>query len=154
MEEFFDQLGQELVAVSCEGRLERAFRSLGGNIIDFLTTLNSVHDVFMLDNESDNDGDVQSVNGVVSEEGSDNDDILDSDQAGFMCTQLLPEDNAIELNFTAENPAVAYLLVGILKGIAERLYATTLQVELYTPDGIHFRYESKMVRYDLSVGQN
>nr|CAD7453745.1 unnamed protein product [Timema tahoe] len=49
--EFLDELGQELILTACSGgRLERAFRSLGGNLQDFLTTLDGVHDV--LQNES------------------------------------------------------------------------------------------------------
>ncbi|KAJ9583147.1 hypothetical protein L9F63_022509, partial [Diploptera punctata] len=45
-EEFFEKLGQELIETTCMKRLqERAFRCLGGNLKEFLTTLDGVHDV-------------------------------------------------------------------------------------------------------------
>ncbi|KAK6637199.1 hypothetical protein RUM44_007613 [Polyplax serrata] len=130
VEEFLDQLGQELVEICCDGRLERAFRSLGDNMVDFITTLNSVHDVLLHDNEGD-------LNGA---DGEDGDEILDSDQPGYMSTMTLPESHALELNFTCNSPSVAYLLVGVLKGIADRLYDTVIRIDTLTQDSVHFRY--------------
>ena len=137
-EEIFDELGRELVDLSCDGRIERAFRSLGGNIIDFLTTLNSVHDVLLLDNESDNEQE-GNVNREQDNDDVENDEILDSDKPGFISTTVLPESNVLELNFTSYGPPCAYLLVGILKGVAEKLYQTDINVDISTQDFIHFK---------------
>lgn len=43
--EFFDKLGQELINTCCLDRMERAFKCLGGDLKEFLTTLDGVHDV-------------------------------------------------------------------------------------------------------------
>lgn len=94
MNSFLDELGQELIATACVGILERAFRCLGDDLSAFLTTLDGVNDV------------------VQHQSGSEN-------EAEFVCTSCR---GALELHFTTEHPAVAYLLVGSLKGIARQFY--------------------------------
>lgn len=140
LEEFFEKLGQELILISCEGRLERAFRCLGGDIRDFLTTLDSVHDVLQQEGESENE--VKGVNGDFNDEGE-SDEISDSDQPGFICTTIGKEDDApgsLQLHFTVSSPGTAYLLAGTLKAIADKLYNTEVSIQLCSQDSIHYRY--------------
>lgn len=118
VEEFFDKLGQQLITSSCTGRLERAFRCLGGDLREFLTTLDGVHDVLQhqLDPADETDH-----------------------EAAFVCNTSA--DGGLELHFTTERPAVAFLLVGSLKAIAKKLYDTntSIQVEQTANDPRHFR---------------
>ncbi|CAG9858573.1 unnamed protein product [Phyllotreta striolata] len=121
--QFFDLLGQELISLSCTERTERAFTCLGGNLREFLTTLDGVYDVLKYQN-----------NGREHEHDAD----------AFMCTAS--EEENIQLDFTTERPAVAYLLVGCLKAIAKILYETQVEVALVQDDvdKRHFRYHMKL----------
>lgn len=117
---FLDQLGQELILTSCTGRLERALMCLGGDLKDFLTTLDGVHDV------------------LKYQEGSHE---VDHETEAFICTT---SDESLRLDFTTERPAVAYLLVGSLKAIARQLYFTSADVAVTQnpQDSRHFRQVS------------
>lgn len=116
--EFLDKLGQELISTSCTDRMERAFRCLGDDLKEFLTTLDGVHDVLKYQEH-------------VHE--------FDQDTEAFVCT-VTSEDN-IQLDFTTDRPAVAYLLVGSLKAIAKILYTTQAEVTVSQnqQDARHFR---------------
>ncbi|KAH1027167.1 hypothetical protein HUJ05_000727 [Dendroctonus ponderosae] len=57
--DFFDKLGQELISTCCTDRMERAFKCLGGNLEEFLATLDGVHDVLKYQ-ENSNDGNAAS----------------------------------------------------------------------------------------------
>ncbi|CAH1108833.1 unnamed protein product [Psylliodes chrysocephalus] len=121
--QFFDSLGQELISSTCTERTERAFICLGGNLREFLTTLDGVYDVLKYQE-----------NGREQEH----------DAEAFMCTAS--SDKNIQLDFTTERPAVAYLLVGCLKAIAKILYTTEVGVVLKQDeiDKRHFRYNIKL----------
>ncbi|XP_021940697.1 head-specific guanylate cyclase isoform X2 [Zootermopsis nevadensis] len=107
VEEFLDQLGQELIATTCKKRLmERAFRCLGGNLQEFLTTLDGVHD-------------------VLQGEGQ-------PERASFVCTA--DPAGHLDLLFATERPAVALLLLGSLKAIADRFYRTDAKVSVSDDD--------------------
>lgn len=114
---FLDQLGQELICTACVGLLERAFRCLGNDLTAFLTTLDGVNDV------------VQHQSGSEAE-------------AEFVCIAT-PE--ALELHFTTDHPAIAYLLVGSLKGIAGQFYNDKANVYIL-PDP----YNVKFFRYHIT----
>ncbi|KAH0814985.1 hypothetical protein GEV33_007805 [Tenebrio molitor] len=91
--DFLDRLGQELISTTCTGRVERAFKCLGGDLKEFLTTLDGVHDVLKSQEEVDREGEA------------------------FICTTT---ESHLRLDFTTERPAVAYLLVGSLKAATTR----------------------------------
>lgn len=114
--EFFDKLGQELITQACDKRTERAFRCLGGNIKEFLTTLDGVHDVLK-----------------YQESGSDH------ESEAFICTAS--GDENLYLDFTTDKPAVAALLVGSLRAVARILYRIEADVTLNQSDydQRHFR---------------
>lgn len=116
--DFLDKLGQELISTSCRGRLERAFKCLGGDLKEFLTTLDGVHDVLKY----------QEATHEVDHEGE-----------AFICTA---QDTHLQLDFTTERPSVAYLLVGSLKAIARVLYDTVAEVTVSQSahDVRHFRF--------------
>lgn len=116
VQEFLDKLGQKLIETSCTGRIERAFRCLGADLREFLTTLDGVHDVLQY---QDQDGNIDH-------------------HAAFVCTT---NSSTLELHFTTERPPVAYLLVGSLKAIAKTLYNTdsVVQIEQGDGDSKHFR---------------
>ncbi|XP_068907117.1 head-specific guanylate cyclase [Tenebrio molitor] len=101
--DFLDRLGQELISTTCTGRVERAFKCLGGDLKEFLTTLDGVHDVLKSQEEVDREGEA------------------------FICTTT---ESHLRLDFTTERPAVAYLLVGSLKSLARILYDTRAEVEV------------------------
>lgn len=116
VKEFLDKLGQELIETSCTELTERAFLCLGGNLKEFLETLDGVHDVLLHKQQT-----------------------LDQDQeAAFICTSI---DDNLELDFVTERPALAYLLVGSLKAIARILYNTdaNIKVEENSSDSRCFR---------------
>ncbi|KAJ2945214.1 hypothetical protein O0L34_g9284 [Tuta absoluta] len=127
-EDFMSKLGEYLIltAFSHNCRLERAYKCLGTNLTEFLTTLDSVHDVL-----------------------HDQDDVQKDDtseyEANFVCTT--PHEGKIELHLTTESEPVAYLLVGSLRAIASRLYDTQADIRLtsYTNDPRRFRYEINAV---------
>ncbi|XP_049878664.1 head-specific guanylate cyclase [Pectinophora gossypiella] len=127
-EAFMSKLGEYLIltAFSHNCRLERAFKCLGTNLTEFLTTLDSVHDVL-----HDQD-DVQK-------------DETTEYEAAFVCTTS--QDDKIQLHLTTESEPVAYLLVGSLKAIASSLYDTLADIKLisYTNDPRRFRYEINAV---------
>lgn len=50
-------LGEELIATCCSGIVERAFRSLGADLQDFLGALEGVHDVLKLQEDGQTDTD-------------------------------------------------------------------------------------------------
>lgn len=101
---------------SCTERLERALMCLGGNLKDFLTTLDGVHDVLQHQQDA---------------EESDH-------EAVFVCTSC---EDYLQLEFTTERPAVAFLLVGSLKAIARILYYTEVDISIdqSKQDSRHFR---------------
>lgn len=106
-EEFLDSLGQELIVTTCKKRLqERAFRCLGGNLQEFLTTLDGVHDV---------------LQGEVEPE-----------RASFVCTA--GPGGRLDLLFATERPAVALLLLGSLKAIANRFYSADATISVSDDD--------------------
>lgn len=114
--EFLDKVGQELILTSCSERLERALMCLGGDLKEFLSTLDGVHDV------------LQHQQGAVKTD----------QEAVFVCTSC--EDH-LQLDFTTERPAVAYLLVGSLRAIAKILYSTDADITITqnNQDSRHFR---------------
>ncbi|XP_049826042.1 head-specific guanylate cyclase [Aethina tumida] len=116
---FLNTLGQELIATSCTGRMEGAFRCLGGNLREFLSTLDGVHDVLKY---QESQSDVQ-------------------ESETFSCTAT-SYDN-LQLDFTTERPAIAYLLAGSLKAIAKILYDTDAEITVTREesDGIHYSYK-------------
>ncbi|XP_023943569.2 head-specific guanylate cyclase [Bicyclus anynana] len=122
--DFMAKLGEYLIltAFSHNCRLERAFKCLGTNLIEFLTTLDSVHDVL----HDQDDG--------LKEESPEN-------EAAFVCTTS--HGGRIQLHLTTESEPVAYLLVGSLKAIAMRLYDTQTDIRLmsYSNDPRRFRYD-------------
>ncbi|XP_057661491.1 head-specific guanylate cyclase isoform X2 [Diorhabda carinulata] len=117
---FFDSLGQELIMSSLTGRTERAFMCLGGNLKEFLTTLDGVYDVLK-----------------YQENGREN----GHEAEAFVCT-VIDADN-LQLDFTTEKPAVAYLFVGCLKAIGRILYNTQIEIVLNQDivDKRHFRFK-------------
>ncbi|KAK9872198.1 hypothetical protein WA026_016252 [Henosepilachna vigintioctopunctata] len=104
--EFFAKLGRELIRTSCTGCMEKAFRCLGGDLKEFLTTLDGVHDVLKYQENSQ---------GQYSHESE-----------AFICTL---SDDTLQLDFSTDRSAIAYLLVGSLKEIAELLYETETEIE-------------------------
>jgi hypothetical protein len=102
-EEFLDELGQELIVTTCKKRLkERAFRCLGGNLQEFLTTLDGVHDVLQGEGEPE--------------------------RASFVCTA--DPAGHLDLLFATERPAIALLLLGSLKAIANHFYHTDASISV------------------------
>lgn len=132
-EEFFEKLGREVVEINCVGRLERAFRCLGSNLEDFLTTLDSVQDVLQQEAEADSDSEQKNVNGDVE------DDVSDWDQPGFLCTTRSPEDSALGIHFTVSSPGTAFLFAGTVKAVAEKLYGTKVDIRQSSNDSVHYR---------------
>lgn len=114
--DFLDKLGQELISTSCTERLERALMCLGGDLKEFLTTLDGVHDV------------------LQHQQGAEETD----HEAVFVCTSC--EDH-LQLDFTTERPAVAFLLVGSLRAIARILYYTEADITISQnkQDSRHFK---------------
>ncbi|XP_047508407.1 head-specific guanylate cyclase [Pieris napi] len=125
--DFIAKLGEYLIltAFSHNCRLERAFKCLGTNLTEFLTTLDSVHDV--LHDQDD----------VFKDETTET-------EAAFVCTS---HAGNIELHLTTESEPVAYMLVGSLRAIARLLYDTHAEIRLmsYTNDPRRFRYEISAV---------
>ncbi|XP_038219009.1 head-specific guanylate cyclase [Zerene cesonia] len=125
--DFMAKLGEYLIltAFSHNCRLEKAFKCLGTNLTEFLTTLDSVHDV--LHDQDD----------VFKDESTDT-------EAAFVCTS---HAGNIQLHLTTESEPVAYMLVGSLRAIARRLYDTQAEIRLmsYTNDPRRFRYEINAV---------
>lgn len=119
VEDFFDKLGQELITSSCSDRMERAFMCLGGDLKEFLTTLDGVHDVLKYQE-----------NGQETEQECE----------AFICTATKEEN--LQLDFTTDRPAVAFLLVGSLKAIARILYDTEVEINVIHNgrDQRHFRW--------------
>ncbi|GJQ77350.1 hypothetical protein Trydic_g20760 [Trypoxylus dichotomus] len=126
-QEFLDRLGQELIRTSCTGSYERAFRSLGDNLKEFLTTLDGVHEVLQHQQRAEDE----------------------DREAVFICTSA---DEYLQLDFTTERPAVAYLLVGSLKAIARILYATEAKVSMTQSahDARYFRYKIRANKRNLA----
>lgn len=100
------------------GRMERAFICLGGDLKEFLTTLDGVHDVLK-----------------YQENGQE----ADQECEAFICTTT--NDENLQLDFTTDRPAVAFLLVGSLKAIATILYSTQVEITVTQSDQDqkHFR---------------
>lgn len=48
-------LGEELISSCCTGIVERAFQCLGGDLQEFLSSLDGVYDVLKLKDEDDTD---------------------------------------------------------------------------------------------------
>ncbi|XP_072401486.1 head-specific guanylate cyclase [Diabrotica undecimpunctata] len=121
---FFDNLGQELIAASLNSRTERAFICLGGDLNEFLTTLDGVYDVLKYQE-----------NGRESEHETE----------AFVCTAI--NEKNLQLDFSTEKPAIAYLFVGSLKAIARILYNTQVEIELEqnSVDKRHFRYKIQLI---------
>lgn len=104
--EFLEKLGIELMETCCTGRIMRAFKGLGGNLKEFLSTLDGVHDVLKHQQQQN---------------------VEEDQEAAFICTTY---DDLLQLDFTTDRPAVAYLLVGSLKAIAKILYLTETEIEI------------------------
>ncbi|KAK9678907.1 Heme NO binding associated, partial [Popillia japonica] len=126
--EFLDRLGQELIRTTCTGSYERAFRSLGDDMKEFLTTLDGVYEV------------------LQHQQGADDEDR----EAVFICTST---HDHLQLDFTTERPAVAYLLVGSLKAIARILYTTDAKVSMTQSahDARYFRYKIRANKRNATV---
>ncbi|CAH1958858.1 unnamed protein product [Acanthoscelides obtectus] len=120
---FFERIGNELISnlLSTAGRLERAFRCLGGDLREFLTTLDGVHDVLKYQENA-------------TEEPA------EPSEAAFICTDC--DDEVIQLDFMTDRPAIAALLVGSLKAIARILYSTQAEISVTqsNQDKKHFRF--------------
>ncbi|XP_073954227.1 guanylate cyclase 1 soluble subunit alpha 2 [Choristoneura fumiferana] len=127
-EDFMAKLGEYLIltAFSHNCRIERAYKCLGTNLIEFLHTLDSVHDVLHDQDDAQKDESIEY-------------------EAAFVCTTS--KEDKIELHLTTESEPVAYLLVGSLRTIARRLYETQTDIRLmsYTNDPRRFRYEINAV---------
>ncbi|CAG9762831.1 unnamed protein product [Ceutorhynchus assimilis] len=119
--EFLHKLGQELISTCYTDRMERAFKCLGGDLKEFLTTLDGVHDVLKYQ-KNVRDGDRLEA------------------EAAFVCNAL--DDSNLHLDFTTERPAVADLLVGSLKAVARILYSTETDVTMTksSDSDKHFRF--------------
>ncbi|KAL1509679.1 hypothetical protein ABEB36_004384 [Hypothenemus hampei] len=119
--DFFDKLGQELINTCCSDLMERSFKCLGGDLKEFLTTLDGVHDV------------------LKYQENADGGDQTET-EAAFICNPL--NDITLHLDFTTERIAVAYLLVGSLKALAKLLYSTDVEITMTqsSDDSRHFSY--------------
>ncbi|XP_076766948.1 guanylate cyclase 1 soluble subunit alpha 2 [Xylocopa sonorina] len=92
---YFDELGQDLILTRARNSLlKRAFRCLGNDMTDFLTTLGGLNDV--VQHQSGYDAEVEFVSIAVPRH--------------------------IVLFFKTDHPSTAYLLVGTLKGIADFFY--------------------------------
>lgn len=104
---------------------------LGGDLKEFLTTLDGVHDVLKYQENADE----------VDHE------------AAFICTTC---DSCIQLDFSTDRPAVAYLLVGSLRALAERLYSTQVEIEVAKDeqDVRNFRYIAETFGLALYVWNN
>lgn len=113
--DFLSRLGESLIQTTCSGRLERAFRCLGADLREFLSTLDGVHDVLQYQGQDD-----------------------EVHETAFVVTSSGDED--LELHFTTDRPPVAYLLVGSLKEIARRLYDTETQIHVEQIKGDIRRY--------------
>ncbi|XP_030745740.1 head-specific guanylate cyclase [Sitophilus oryzae] len=107
--DFFDKLGQELINICCTEGMERAFKCLGGDLKEFLTTLDGVYDVLKYKED---------INAGESPET----------EAAFVCNAT--SDMDLYLDFTTDRPAVGHLLVGSLKSIAKTLYYTRVEVTM------------------------
>lgn len=113
-EEFLREMGREILNQNCEGRLERAFRSLGGNLVAFLTTLDSVRDV------------------LLQEGGA---------EEGFLCSGKVDvSDDCLEMLCSLSGTAAAQLLAGSLEAVAERFYDTQVSVVCREVDPSHYRW--------------
>ncbi|XP_071056075.1 head-specific guanylate cyclase [Onthophagus taurus] len=123
--EFLDKLGQELIRICCSGTYEKAFRSLGGNLKEFLITLDGLCEV---------------LQHQQSPSGEDDDE--EEREAVFVCTV---NDGYLQLDFTTERTPVAYLLVGSLKAIARILYQTDAKITV-TRSSNDFRYFRYTIR--------
>lgn len=123
-EEFLSNLGEELIATSCSGCLERAFMCLGGDLKEFLTTLDGVHDVLKYQEDA---------------EEADH-------EAAFICTTC---EDYILLDFTTERPSVAYLLVGSLRALGRILYNTEVEITIAhsSEDSRNFRYNVHLLLF-------
>lgn len=122
--DFVAKLGKTLIEQSCTGRIERAFACLGGNLREFLATLDGVHD-------------------VLQHQDEDADAATEQTEAGFVCTSNA--DN-LQLDFTTEQRSVAYLLVGSLKALADKLYSTQVDIDVTQNkhDATKFRWVHKV----------
>lgn len=97
----------------CTGRIMRAFRGLGSNLNEFLSTLDGVHDALKHQQQQNEDKEA------------------DEEENEFICTIY---EGRIQLDFTTDRPAVAYLLVGSLKAIARILYLTEIDIDVMQMD--------------------
>lgn len=98
-------LGEELITTCCTGIIERAFRCLGGDLQEFLSSLDGVYDVLKLQDDTD-----------------------DTD-TGFVCAA------EGELIFTTDRPVIAWLLLGSLKALAKCLYAVDVSIVIEEVEG-------------------
>nr|XP_018895939.1 PREDICTED: head-specific guanylate cyclase [Bemisia tabaci] len=115
-------LGERLIS-GCEVHTQRGLRSLGSNLQSFLITLDGVHDVVQGQLRTHNSPSTQAV-------------------SGFVCT-LGSKPDELDLVFTTDRPAVAFLLAGSLKAIALQLYNTQATITLTSilQDLNHYRYQ-------------
>lgn len=90
----------------CTGRIMRAFKGLGSNLNEFLSTLDGVHDVLKHQQQQN---------------------VEEDQEAAFICTT---HEGRLQLDFSTDRPAVAYLLVGSLKAIARILYLTEIDIDI------------------------
>ncbi|XP_026330207.1 head-specific guanylate cyclase [Hyposmocoma kahamanoa] len=136
-EDFMAKLGEYLIltALSHNSRLERAYKCLGTNLTEFLTTLDSVHDVLHDQDDAQKDETVEY-------------------EAAFVCSTS--QEGKIELHLTTESEPVAYMLVGSLRAIANKLYDTRANIRLmsYTNDPRRFRYEINATQCQKSKEEN
>lgn len=79
---------------------------LGGDLKEFLTTLDGVYDT--LQNQDNQEG--------------------DQDSEAFICTSI--DEERLQLDYMTERPAAALLLVGSLRAIARILYSTEAEIKL------------------------
>ncbi|KAB0799623.1 hypothetical protein PPYR_07503 [Photinus pyralis] len=136
--DFLDQLGQELITTSCSDIFVRALMCLGGDLKEFLTTLDGVHDVLQHQQVTE-DADHEAVF-LASKHQQVTEDA--DHEAVFVCTIC---DDYLRLEFATEKPAVAYLLVGSLRAIARLLYSTEAEITISqnNQDHRHYRYKIK-----------
>lgn len=142
------RLGEELITTCCHGIIERAFRCLGGDLQEFLSSLDGVYDVLKLQV-----GDTTDIGHDTASSIAADDDAVDArvsggdttaTDTGFICAAVG------ELIFTTERPVIARLLLGSLKALAKCLYGvdTSIVIEPVEGDPNCYRYLFKSSKAD------
>lgn len=122
-------MGEELYTTCCTALNERAFRCLGGDLEEFLKSLDGVYDVLKL---RDADAAAEDDLAILGEEGGPESAPAVrhlEDGTGFVCAA------AGELIFTTQRPVVAWLLLGSLKALSKALYGVDVSIVVEPVEG-------------------